>query len=1132
MPIVKNPDSNHQRRMMGKDPAQLAAPLASAPGAEATLYALLSVLARTAGDAPALCAPGRAPLSYRRLLARVDDLAAALSARGVGRQDRLALILPDGPELAVAFLGISKTATCAIQSPAPGAREHSAALSRLRSSGVVLPTGSAAAARQAARALGLPIFELSLDPTDEAGAISLLAGLPGERPCSPAPPAPSDVMLLLPTSGTTACPRLVPLSHGNVYAAATAMAKVLALGPADRCLNIMPLFHIHGLSTITASIAAGASVFLSPGFEPQHFFAWVSECRPTWTTASPTIYRAIRDLIPGEAVSQAAGSFRFLRSASSPMPPQLLTELEQLFQAPFLEAYGMTEAAPLIANSPLPPGERKLGSVGRAAGTELAIADEQGRFLGPREVGEILVRGPNVLPAYVEDPTTNAAAFLQGYLRTGDLGYLDEDGFLFITGRLKEIINRGGEKVSPHEVEAELLEHVAVAEAVSFPIPHPRLGEEVAAAVVVRSGQSVSERVLQHYLARRLVDFKVPRRIVFVKELQRGHTGKLQRSSLARQLGLHDASSGINRVTADRPRTPTEEILIDVWSKLLEIAPHWIGIHDNLFQLGADSLLALRAISKVAKVLKITLRVADLFLNPTVSEQAHRIEDTHRSRQGGVAIRSQIGTPPSDSLLSFAEEALWFLAQLEPANAAYNVYRGALLRGPIQPELLERAIQVLVARHGTLRSAYKTDSGRPYREVTDQVCVPLPRVDLRALPLPERLAEAVRLAQAEAQRPFDLARAPLLRMSIFWLAPHESLLVLTAHHIVVDLWSLGVFFTELDAVYRALLGGCTTALPPLHVTYPDFAAWQRSQQALFDQQSAYWKKQLFGLPPPLFGNPAALAGEVAPSAGRRVFFEIPQRLSEAVKALGHQQEATLFMMLLAAMKVLLWRLTGRQDVVVGTPIAGRLAELEGLVGIFSNTLVLRTNLAGSVTFLDVLARVRETALSAYMHQELPFERLVHAVAASGSRERADLFQVNFRVQRDAAPPHLGPSTALRFIKLDSERAKFPLAVELADADDGLRGFVEYQRALFSPAEIDQLVGYFLQILKQVAERPGAPLLDICAGIGQAVDSQASTPQQEPAAGQQGGMVRRLREVRRMAVEVGPSDGERGDDQVR
>jgi len=390
---------------------------------------------------------------------------------------------------------------------------------------------------EVARRLGVATATLHVPPGAAAGEFAL-RGNPG-RTAARGPAERSDVALVLHTSGTTSRPKIVPLTQENVCASAMHIAASLALTPADRCLNIMPLFHIHGLvAAVLSSLAAGASVACTPGFNALQFFALLGELSPTWYTAVPTMHQAIAGRAARHREVIAAHPLRLIRSSSAPLPPQVMAALEEVFGVPVIEAYGMTEAAHQMASNPLPPRARKPGSVGVAAGPEIAIMDESGRLLPAGQAGEVVIRGPNVTSGYRDNPQANATAFTNGWLRTGDQGVFDGEGYLWLTGRLKEIINRGGEKISPREVDDVLMDHPAVAEVVAFALPHDKLGEDVAAAVVLKDGASVSERELQKFAGERLAAMKVPRKILFLDEIPKGTTGKLQRIGLAQRLGL------------------------------------------------------------------------------------------------------------------------------------------------------------------------------------------------------------------------------------------------------------------------------------------------------------------------------------------------------------------------------------------------------------------------------------------------------------------------------------------------------------------------------------------------------------------------------------------------------------------
>lgn len=586
------------------------------------IFHLIEQWAESAPDSLALLAPGRSPLTYQQLYAHLGSVGAELSARGIGSHDPVAIALPNGPEMATAFVAIASQATAAPLNTHYSPEEFDFYLTDLGARALIIQAGSDSPIRSVATAHGLPVFELSPRLDAEAGLFTL-AGQGLSAPASDVHPCPTDRALILHTSGTTSKPKQVPLSRAHLFRSARQIQQALELAPEDRCLNIMPLFHVHGLvAAVLASFAAGASVVCTSGLYAPEFFSWMETFRPTWYTAVPTMHQAILARAAARQEKVVASSLRFIRSCSSALPPQVFHALEATFDVPVLEAYGMTEASHQIASNPLPPRQRKVGSVGLAAGTELAILDEQANLVSAGKVGEIVIRGANVMQSYEHNPTANAQAFVKGWFRTGDQGYLDSDGYLVITGRLKDIINRGGEKISPREVDEVLLSHAAIVQAVAFALPDERLGEEVAVAVVLKTGMTLSEREVQAFASQHLAAFKVPRYVVILKEIPTGPTGKIQRFNLAKMLGPLLLKAGIERPEREfvAPRTRTEKALASIWSQVLDLEP--ISIHDTFLELGGDSMLATRILSNVSATLKKEISIPTFFTIPTICDQA------------------------------------------------------------------------------------------------------------------------------------------------------------------------------------------------------------------------------------------------------------------------------------------------------------------------------------------------------------------------------------------------------------------------------------------------------------------------------------------------------------------------------
>lgn len=510
------------------------------------MSSLLDLLGAAPGAGAAIRAPGQAPLRYADLVALAHDTGAALRSAGIGQDRSVAIVLPNGPAMASAFACVSPWCAAAPLNPAYTAAEFDFFLADLNAAALIVAAGAPGPAADVAARRGIRIVELG--EAEAAGAFTL--DIESEATAAPAA-APGDaeaVALVLHTSGTTARPKIVPLTQANLCESARNIAATLRLSRFDVCLNMMPLFHIHGLmAPVLASFAAGGSVYCAPGFDALRFFAWLEDAKASWYSAVPAMHQGIlaraqrRRSPPGGAASKphpAATSLRFIRSSSASLPPQVMAELEATFDAPVIEAYAMTEAAHQMCSNPLPPAPRKPGFVGPAAGPEVAIFNAHGIPLPAGEEGEIVIRGGNVMHGYLANAAANAEAFHGSWFRTGDQGFMDADGYVKVTGRLKEIVNRGGEKIAPLEVDEALLLHPAVAEAYAFGMPHPRLGEDIAAVVVLRPDATLESHALRAFAARRLAGFKVPRTILFRDAIPKGPTGKVQRLSLAQALGL------------------------------------------------------------------------------------------------------------------------------------------------------------------------------------------------------------------------------------------------------------------------------------------------------------------------------------------------------------------------------------------------------------------------------------------------------------------------------------------------------------------------------------------------------------------------------------------------------------------
>jgi acyl-CoA synthetase (AMP-forming)/AMP-acid ligase II/thioesterase domain-containing protein/acyl carrier protein len=639
--------------------------------AERPLFGLEALLRAKAEQFPtrsAIESPNRHSLSYRCLYQQLEYVVSCLGRFGLGRGDRVAVVLPNGPEMATAFISVAAGATCAPLNADYTASEFEFYLADLRAAAVIVQEGMNSPVRAVATKLQIPLLELRPDSGAAAGTFTL-HGEDSDPLGDSAFAQGNDIALLLHTSGTTSRPKIVPLTQSNVGASAQNIVRSLSLTEHDRCLNVMPLFHIHGLiAGVLASLAAGGTVICTPAGATPEVLRWIDDLQPTWYTAVPTIHQAVLAMAERSPLRDGRSSLRLIRSSSAALPVRVLAHLARVFGVPIIEAYGMTEAAHQVASNPLPPGKIRPGTVGLAAGLEITILDEAGRSVPPGQQGEIAIRGPNVMGGYERNDAANDAAFVNGWFRTGDQGIVDDDGYVTITGRIKEIINRGGEKVSPREVDDVLMQHPAVRQAVTFASPHATLGEEVAAAVTLNDRSDASETEIRHFAAARLAPYKVPRRVVIVDSIPRGSTGKLQRIGLAEKLGI---------VGGDRlfvaPRDEVERSLAKLWQDVLNINEP-VGAADDFFELGGNSLQAGRLFLEIEAQFQAKIPLTILWESASLETLAE-------------AIRNYPAAPPAAPLVTLnpggSQQPIFWVH--EAGGEIYTMRNLAAHLGPEQP---------------------------------------------------------------------------------------------------------------------------------------------------------------------------------------------------------------------------------------------------------------------------------------------------------------------------------------------------------------------------------------------------------------------------------------------------------------
>ena len=1033
---------------------------------------LLAHHGRHSPASPAILAPGGAALTYGAFWTGMNEIVGQLRSFGIGRGDRVAVVLPIGAEAAVATVAVAAGAVCVPLHPGFAAEEWRRYFADLRVAGLLTRSDVDSASRSVAYGLGIPVIDLAPSPDQGPGAFKLVCPKPRPAVIGDLATGADDAFMLL-TSGTTSRPKLVPLTHASICLSAHNVGAAVALQAQDRLLSVLPLFHAHGLiSGLVAALAAGSSVVCPPKFDAAAFFGWLKQCRPTWYTAVPPIHRALISAARRRKRSFRQSSLRLIRSASSSLPIDVLDELEALFGVPVIETYGMTEATTQIAANPVE--RRKPGSVGTPAGPEIAVMDSEGRHLPAGEHGEVALRGPTITRGYDNNEVATKAAFRDGWFRTGDLGYMDADGYLFLAGRIKkaDVINRGGQKVSPAEVEQVLLSHPDVAAAAAFPIAHTTLGEDVAAAVVLRAQAKINPQKLRQFASEYLARFKIPGLIRIVPEIPAGPDGKVVRGDLARMLSITAPRSRIERSEWVAPRSETEWQLARFWADLLEI--NEVGVEEDVFALGADSLTVVQLMSRLRARFGVELSFKDIFDAPTVAALAARIE----SAKSGISIASpSLPDIPADrqGLLSQQQQRIHVLSTIDRIGHKYHVVDAVRLSGPLDLDVLEASIAAISERHEALRSVFLDHQGEPIQRVTS-VRPRLNRLDLRPLPEADR-TDAIRSQTMELLRQsFDIEKEPPILLWLLRLGEQDHALLIKLHHLITDGWSQRLFWDELEALYNARTKDQPARLPELPLQYRHFVERQRAwlQTPAAAEQLDYWRERLKGLAelPLRTDRPRP---ETRTGRGTRLPLSLSRALSGRLKSLSRTHNATLFMTLLAAFQCLLHRYTQHEDVAVGSLIANRnQIQIERLIGMFANAIVLRTDLSGDPTFSDLLRRVRQITLDAYRNQELPIEEILQALQVPRNSDGNPLFQVMFLLQKASSNPALSGLSA-NFVEVDPGIARCDLLLELIDEDGRLSGWLEYSTDLFEDPTIARMAAHFRTLLESIVADPEQPV---------------------------------------------------------
>jgi amino acid adenylation domain-containing protein/non-ribosomal peptide synthase protein (TIGR01720 family) len=1017
--------------------------------------------------------------TYQELNARANQLAHYLRSKGVGPETLVGLLLERSESIVIAILGVLKAGGAYVPIDPVYPPERMSFMLEDTAAPLLITQSSLKE-----RAAGLDIELVLLDEM-----VDELARQPQYNPDSHL--GPQNLAYVIYTSGSTGKPKGVLVTHANVVRLMTATEPWYHFNEKD----VWTLFHsyafdfsvwelwgplLYGGRLVVASFMVSRS--------PEAFYELLLKEGVTVLNQTPS---AFRQLIRAAEARERPGalSLRLVIFGGEALELQSLQPWFDMFgdeKPQLVNMYGITETTVHVTYRPIRQADLDAapGSVigGPIPDLELYVLDQHRQPQPFGVPGELYVGGAGVARGYLNRPALTAERFIPDpfsgrigdrLYKTGDLARLLPGGDVEYLGRIDFQVKIRGFRVELGEIETVLDQHETVRESVVLVREDTPGDQRLVAYVVAAPGHEIDVADLRSHCQRTLPDYMVPAAIVVMDAIPLTNNGKVDR----RALPAPDWRQATVEVAYVRPRTPTEEIIAAIWTQVLGVEP--IGAFDNFFDRGGHSLLATQVISRLQEAFMIDLPLRVLFEHSTLADLAQVVEKALQEAQG-------LTLPPIEPIprdqplpLSFAQQRLWFLDQLEPQSPQYNIPDAVRIRGNLDVEALERSLNEIVRRHEVLRAIFPTVDGVATQIILPDLHVPLAVQDLSALPEAEREEEAFRQAQVEAKRPFDLARGPLIRTTLLKLGDEDYLFLLTMHHIVSDGWSTGVLIRELSVLYPAFAAGEPSPLPELRIQYPDFAAWQRNwlQGETLEQQLDYWRGALAGMPSTLNLPTDRPRPKVQTHTGRYFTFSLPEDLSVALKALSREADATLFMTLLAAFQAFLYRYSGQDDFGVGTPVANRNhPDLEKLIGFFVNTLVLRADLSDNPDFMQLLARVRETALGAYAHQDLPFEMLVDALQPNRNLSRSPLFQVMFMLNPATHAEALPlPGLTLSRVETETGIALFDMTLILNEGPDGISGGVEYNADLFDESTIARMMRHFQRLLEGMVTMPDRPI---------------------------------------------------------
>ena len=1017
-------------------------------------------------------------LTYRELNRRANRLARHLRQLGVRANDRVGIYLERDLDLIVALLGTLKAGAAYVPLDPAYPLERLKYMIQDASPVIVLTQGPVE-----------PLSGKNLTTTQvlDLGNSLIWSG------ASPDNLHPMDVGVtsdhpayVIYTSGSTGRPKGVTGSHRATVNRMAWMHAQYPFQPGEVSCAKASLNFVDSVWELFGALVKGIPTALMPrGLHEDlsRFVLWLTDKQVTRLTLVPSLLRAILS-------SHAAGhlslpKLKYWICSGESLPATLANRLlEQISDGTLINLYGSSEDAGDVTFYEVKgPVVTPLVPIGRPiANTRVYILDEDMQPVPTGIAGQIHIAGVQVSEGYPNhpqltrerfafDPFTNGSK--DRMFSTGDLGRWLADGTIEFLGRTDEQVKIRGHRIEPGEIEAVLQEYVGVRQSVVIAREDVEGDKRLVAYLVWEAGQGaggVSE--LRSHVQRRLPEYMVPSAFVSLESLPLTGNGKLDRRALP-------APEYVSREEFWAPRTPQEEILAGVWEQVLRVER--VGVEDNFFALGGHSLLATQVVSRIRDLFQVELPLRVLFEHPTVRGVAAEVETARASHVGVIAPPLLPAERKADGLpLSYAQQRLWFIAQLEPDSAAYNCPGAVRLSGELDVSALERSLAEIVRRHEVLRTSFVTEDGIPVQQIAAASEVYLRQVDLSGLEEERREQETERESEEEARRPFDLSRGPLLRVVLLRLGEREHVLLVTMHHVVSDGWSVGVLIRELGILYAAYRRGEESPLSELPIQYADFAQWQREwlQGEVLEEQLGYWREQLEGVS--MLELPLDHVRPSVPSRrGGHVVFRLSGELTERLRLLSQREGVTMFMTLLAGFELLLGRYANQTDVVVGTDVANRTRqEVEGLIGFFVNQLVLRVDLSRSRTFRELLQQVRERTLGAYEHQDLPFEKLVEELAPERDLSRGPLFQVNLVLQNMPQERLELSGLELSFEKTESQTAKFDLTLITWDTSEGIVGRMEYASDLFERTTVERMLCHFQVVLEQMVEEPGGLLTEV------------------------------------------------------